>query len=388
MNRLSIGVMSRSGKVDERRLPLHPLHLDQIDADVRGRIYLEQGYGEQFGMPDERLAPLVGGLLPREQLIAECDVILLAKPLLADIGQLREGQILWGWPHCVQDPALTQLAIDKKLTLIAFEAMNEWTADGDFKRHILQKNNELAGYASVVHALSLVGSTGVYGRPLRAAVIGSGSTARGAVTALGAHGVTDVSLVTPRAIAPGSVFDAARIVPLVREDGAGDSGGVAAGSVDSVLVEGKRMPLPDFLAGHDVIVNCVLQDPNQPLTFLRDADLALLAPGTLVVDVSCDAGMGFAWARPTTFANPVFTVGDNVTYYAVDHSPSYLWDSATWEISAALLPYLEDVLRGENAWGADETLRRAIEIRNGVIQNPSILAFQNRSADYPHLPLA
>jgi hypothetical protein len=33
-----------------------------------------------------------------------------------------------------------------------------------------------------------------------------------------------------------------------------------------------------------------------------------------------------------------------VLYYAVDHSPSYLWNSATWENSQALLPFLATVL--------------------------------------------
>ena len=86
----------------------------------------------------------------------------------------------------------------------------------------------------------------------------------------------------------------------------------------------------------------MLQDTDAPLVFLTDDDLAELAPGTLVVDVSCDEGMGFSWARPTTFAEPTFMVGRNVLYYAVDHSPSYLWGSATWEISEALLPFLRD----------------------------------------------
>ena len=54
--------------------------------------------------------------------------------------------------------------------------------------------------------------------------------------------------------------------------------------------------------------------------------------------------MAFGWARPTTFTHPTFVVGDNVLYYAVDHSPSYLWKSATWEISEALLPFLRTVL--------------------------------------------
>ena len=147
------------------------------------------------------------------------------------------------------------------------------------------------------------------------------------------------------------------------------------------------MPLAEFLADHDIIVNCVLQDTDAPLMFMTDDDLARLTPGTLIVDVSCDEGMGFSWARPTTFTEPTFVVGDNVLYYAVDHSPSYLWNSATWENSEALLPFLPAVMGGGDAWDANPTIGRAIEIRDGVIQNPAILSFQNRAADYPHRPL-
>ena len=77
-------------------------------------------------------------------------------------------------------------------------------------------------------------------------------------------------------------------------------------------------------------------------------------------------------------------MGDNIHYYGVDHSPSLLWNSATWEISQALLPHLRPVLTGPQAWDADQTIRRAIEIRGGVIQNPDILSFQHRSPGYPH----
>ncbi len=118
--------------------------------------------------------------------------------------------------------------------------------------------------------------------------------------------------------------------------------------------------------------------------FVTADDLVAFAPGSLIVDVSCDEGMGFSWARPTSFAEPMFTVGNNVRYYAVDHSPSYLWDSATWEISEALLPYLRPVLAGPDEWDRNETIQRAIEIRDGVIQNPRILSFQDRSPQYPH----
>jgi alanine dehydrogenase len=378
VNQLNLGIMSRSRKENEHRLPIHPRHFERIDADLRRRIHLEQGYGERFGVPDEQLAPYVAGLYPRDRLIAECDVILHLKPLPKDVAELREGQVLWGWPHCVQDKEITQLAIDGKLTLIAFEAMNHWTADGGFSLHVFHKNNELAGYCSVLHALASIGSTGAYGRRLRAAVIGFGATARGAVTALNAHGVHDVHVLTNRGVtAVGSPIHSARMVHFEHDD--------ANPRRSHMLSQHGRVPLAGFLAEHDIVVNCVLQDPDAPLTFLLDEDLGAFAPGSLIVDVSCDEGMGFSWARPTSFTDPTFTVGDNVHYYGVDHSPSYLWDSATWEISEALLPFLRPVLAGPPAWDVDQTLRRAIEVRAGVIRNPGILSFQHRSPDYPHL---
>jgi alanine dehydrogenase len=83
----------------------------------------------------------------------------------------------------------------------------------------------------------------------------------------------------------------------------------------------------------------------------------------------------------------MFTVGDHINYYAVDHSPSYLWNSASWEISQALLPFLETVLDGPDAWAANETIARAIEIRDGVVRNKDVLEFQKREEAYPHLEL-
>ena len=297
MDQLSLGVISRSRKESERRLAIHPLHVERIDAGLRAHIYLEQGYGERFGVPDEQLAPLVAGLRTREQILADCDVVLLPKPQAQDLAGLHDGQVLWGWPHCVQDEQVTQLAIDRRLTLIAFEAMNFWSPDGSFSLHVFHKNNELAGYCSVLHALELIGTTGDYGRRLRAAVIGFGATGRGAVTGLNAHGISDVDVLTHRDVnAVASPIHSARIVRF--ESDGGHPGRSRA------LLDNGPVPLAAFLAEHDIVVNCVLQDTDAPLMFVTGDDLGAFAPGSLIVDVSCDEGMGFGWARPTSFAEP------------------------------------------------------------------------------------
>jgi alanine dehydrogenase len=369
-------VIGRSAKENEHRLPIHPEHLARLDPEVGARITLEHGYGEKYGHADEALAPHVAGFATREELVEQSDVVLLLKPQLEDVDALKEGQTLWGWPHCVQSAELTQLAIDKSLTLIAFEAMNHWTRDQAVGLHVFHKNNELAGYCSVVHALQLIGTTGVYGRRLTAVVIGFGATARGAVTALSAEGIHEVSVLTTRGVAAvASPIHSVRIVQFDHDPGGGPS---------HVITTAGRVPLAPFLAARDIVVNCTLQDPANPLVYLRTDDLAEFRPGSLIVDVSCDEGMGFEWARPTSFDDPMFDVGDNVHYYGVDHTPSYLWNSATWDISEALIPFLRPVLQGPDSWEADETLSRAIEIREGRIRNPAILDFQGRSEEYPY----
>jgi alanine dehydrogenase len=197
---LTIGVVATSRKPDERRQAIHPAHLERIDADLRARMFFERGYGDALGSSDEAIAPLVGGLRSRDELFAQCDVLLLPKPLAEDLETLRPGQVVWGWPHCVQDREMTQLAIERRVTLIAWEAMNHWTSEGHFSVHVFHKNNEMAGYCSVLHAFSLLGINGDYGRRLSAAVISFGATARGAVRGLAALGVSDVSVLTQRAV--------------------------------------------------------------------------------------------------------------------------------------------------------------------------------------------
>ncbi|ASK65090.1 alanine dehydrogenase [Brachybacterium avium] len=378
---LTLGLLAGSTMENERRLPLHPHHLDRIDADVRARMIVERGYAADFQLEPGYIESRVGRVADRDEVIASADVLLLPKPQAADITAIPEGRVLWGWPHCVQDAQMTQTAIDRRLTLIAFEAMNHWTRRGDFSLHVLHKNNELAGYCSVLHALSLRGSTGDYGPRLSAVVIGFGATARGAVTALQAQGIHDIQVLTQRgASAVGSPIHSAHLTQLNTGDG--------PVHLSTVLTEDGDVLLPDFLAAHDIVVNCTLQDVAAPLTYLRTQDLERFPAGRLIIDVSCDEGMGFEWAKPTEFEDPMFTVGQGVNYYAVDHSPSYLWNSATWEISEALLPFLRTVMEGPSAWIADQTIARAIEIRDGEVKNPSILAFQGRGSEYPHLRTA
>ncbi|MEP6844212.1 MAG: alanine dehydrogenase, partial [Pseudolysinimonas sp.] len=212
-----------------------------------------------------------------------------------------------------------------------------------------------------------------------AAVIGFGATARGAVTALNAHGIHDVRVLTNRdTAAVGSPIPSVDIIQFEHDS--------EPPFQSTVNTDDGPVNLAPYLAENDIVVNCTLQDPNDPLTYLDVSDLGAFRPGSLIIDVSVDEGMGFSWARATTFADPMFTVGDSTNYYAVDHSPSLLWNSTTWEISEAVMPFLRIAMEGPSSWAASETIRRAIEIEDGQIRNEAIIAFQGRSSEYPYPP--
>lgn len=378
MEQLTLGVIGTSRKTDEQRVPIHPRHLGRVPEKVRRQLIFEKGYGNRFDMTDAELAALSGGVATRQEILADLGAAILLKPVTADLRELREGGTLWGYVHCVQQRALTQAALDRKLTLIAFEDMFVWGPHGEIGRHTFYKNNEMAGYCAVLHALQLKGIDGHYGDQRKAIIFSFGAVSRGAIYALKARGFRDITICIQRPDheVREEILDCHYVRVRAGEDG----------EARMVVVEhdGSVRPLSELIRESDLIVNGVFQETDNPIVFITKEEDNCLKPGCLIIDVSCDEGMAFHFARPTTFSDPMFRVGQ-AHYYAVDHTPSYLWDSASRSISAAAIVHLPTVLAGRAHWRKSETIRRAINIDRGTIQKASILSFQNRRPDYPHI---
>ena len=155
MNLLTIGVIGNSNKENEHRVPIHPEQIEWIDLSVRKKMYFEKGYGLPFQIPDEVIEDQTAGMLDRQQIFEKCDVIILLKPDIKDLEFFMDGKIIWGWLHCVEEFWITQAAIDKKMTMVAWESMHKWNRRGEFQYHVFHKNNEIAGYAGVLDALKI-----------------------------------------------------------------------------------------------------------------------------------------------------------------------------------------------------------------------------------------
>jgi alanine dehydrogenase len=377
MNLLTMGVIGTSKKEDERRVPIHPEHLSRLPEYIRKQLIFEKGYGAPFNITDEEICEQVGGVVSREEILSDIGSVIIAKPILSDLKAMKDGGILWGYPHCAQQMQVTQTAIDKKLTLIAFEDMFVWSPNGQIGRHTFYKNNELAGYSAVIHALQLKGIDGHYGNQRKVIIFSFGAVSRGAIYALKAHGFRDITICIQRPDheVREEVLDVhyARIVKgkeneprlLVKEH------------------DGSERPLTDLISESEIIINGTYQDTNDPINYIIENEKSSLKPGTLIIDVSCDEGMGFYFAKPTTFKHPIISI-DKIDYYAVDHTPSYFWESASRSISAALIVHIPFVIMGRASWKQSQTIQNAINVDKGVVVKDNILKFQNRQTAYPH----
>ena len=367
---MDIAVIGTSKKENEKRVAIHPDHLCQIPVKIRKHLFFEKGYGTPFNIEDEMISSLTGNrLIEREKLLGGFKAILVTKPVVEDFKNIQEGSLVWGWLHSVQHSIITQIAIDKKLTLIAWENMY-YQGERDLT-HLFNRNNELAGYCGVQHALQLTGIDGNFGPPRKAVVISLGSVSRGAIYALTGHGFSDITVYTQRpSFLTSNKIPGIKYRQIIKND---------TGLLETIHSNGEKTAFVDELATADIIVNGVLQNPNDPVIFIDDNDIFKFKKVCLIIDISCAMGMGFSFARPTDFSNPIFKVG-NIRYYAVDHTPSLLWDSASWEISNSILPYLPYIVEQTD----NKVLNDAIDIKDGKILNKDILSFQNRSVVYPY----
>lgn len=370
------GIFKTSEKENEKRIPILPEHLKFIPDFYRPQLYFEEGYGNDYGISDHQIHGLGFNTLAREELFAKCNMLILPKPLRSDFDKMNEGQIHWGWPHCVQQTDITQIAIEKRLTLIAWEAMHIWGDKGDKLSHLFYKNNELAGYTAVLHALQLLGIDGLYGPRRKVVIMGYGSVSKGAIRALQGRGFNNIEVFTKRPLHKVSdqnpdVYYNQYIVDTDK-------------NVLARNFEGKTRMISDVFADADIIINGILQDTDNPVMFINISEISKLKENSVIIDISCDEGMAFPFARPTSFICPIFTIDRNITYYSVDHTPSYLWKAASRELSRVVLPFLSEILGGSDLWYSNPIIKHAIEIENGKILNPKILSFQKRSPNPPY----
>ena len=365
MNKQLYGVIATSSDQNEKRLPINPELLLKIPRNIRNNLIFEIGYGESFGVSDEKIVSLTAGVSSRQEILGNIGNVILIAPTSKDLAEIKDGGTVWGWTNCVKDKEIAQLAIDKKLTLISFESMISCDNEEKIKKNVFHEANELAGYSAVLHALGIKGIDARYGDQKKILVIGFGSVSRGAIHALLSRGYKDITVCTRYSIA---------ILPNVIK-------GCKYITAPKNISDSKKFV--ELLNKSDIVVNGISQDLTKPTMFIKEKDLKKMNPKCLIIDLSCNEGIGFFFAKPTTFNNPMFKVG-TMDYYGVNHASKYLWDNATRSISRVINDYLSDITLTKENKAKSKVLSDATDIKEGLVRNKKIISFQKRLKEHPY----
>jgi alanine dehydrogenase len=101
----------------------------------------------------------------------------------------------------------------------------------------------------------------------------------------------------------------------------------------------------------DLVIGAVLVPGAKAPTLVTDELVSKMKAGSVLVDIAIDQGGCFESSRPTTHADPVFTVHDSI-FYCVANMPGAVPHTSTYALTNVTLPYAIEI--------ADRGWRRAL----------------------------
>ena len=144
----------------------------------------------------------------------------------------------------------------------------------------------------------------------------------------------------------------------------------------------NRHNILDAVRRADLVIGAVLLPGAKAPHLVKRADLKLMKPGSVIVDVAVDQGGCVETIKPTTHENPTYFV-DGILHYAVANMPGGVPRTSTLALTNATLPY--GLKLAKHGWRAackaDQALRLGLNVVEGKVVYPGV-------AEAFHLPLA
>ena len=122
----------------------------------------------------------------------------------------------------------------------------------------------------------------------------------------------------------------------------------------------------------DVVIGAVLTAGASAPKLVRREHLKKMKPGSVLVDVSIDQGGCFETSKPTTHADPTYTV-DGVVHYCVANMPGAAPRTSSEALGNATLPFgLKLAAKGLDALKDNVHLARGLNVLAGELTYPAV----------------
>lgn len=363
---MTVGV-PREVKNNEFRVALTPAGVMLLRQNGH-RVVVETNAGEGTHITDDEYRTAGAEIMGVDEVWAQADMIVKVKePQASEYPRIKPGQILFTYFHFAADEALMRAMVASKAYCVAYE-----TVELDNRSlPLLTPMSEVAGRLSIQEGAKylerpmggrgvlLSGVPGV--KPAVVGVIGAGVVGINAVKVAAGFGATvyvlDVSL------------ERLRYLDDIFPD-------------NVITLHSNPGTLKQVLQEVDLLVGAVyLTGARAPILVTRE-DLKLMKKGSVIVDVCVDQGGCFETTKPTTHADPVYTI-EGVVHYAVANMPGAVAHTSTYALTNATLPYVQKLAdRGLNALNMDAALRKGLNVANGEVTLEAIA----QQYDYPYVP--
>ena len=317
----------REIKAQESRVALTPAGVDRL-VDAGHSVLVESGAGVGSSLSDSAYTRAGATIAESvDAAWAEADMVVKVKePLEEEWPRMRPGQILFTYLHLAADEGLTKALLDTGSHCFAYE-----TLELDGALPLLTPMSEVAGRMSIQDGAKclerhhggvgtlLGGVPGV--APAHVLILGGGVVGTQAARMAAGMGadvtILDVNLDRLRYLDE-------MLPPNCR------------------TVYSTPMAVRHALKQADLVIGAVLIHGGAAPKLIRRADLSLMKPGAVIVDVAVDQGGCVETCRPTTHEEPTFEV-DGVVHYCVANMPGAVPRTSTFALSNATMPWVVEL---------------------------------------------
>lgn len=348
-------------KTDEYRVAMLPVGVEELVA--RGNtVIVQSGAGLGSGLADHDYLRAGGQMAASgSDVFEQADLIVKVKePQSEEYDLIRPGQMVFTYFHFAASRSLTDAMVDSGATCFAYETLR----DDNGRLPLLTPMSEVAGRMSIQEGakylerpqmgrgILLGGVPGV--APAHITVLGGGVVGANAAR-IAAGFQADVSILD---------VDLDRLRYL--DD-------VMPANVNTLYSD--RHTILDELRLADLVIGSVLIPGAKAPQLVKAADLKLMKPGSVVIDVAVDQGGCVETSHPTTHSDPTYLV-DGVVHYCVANMPGAVGRTSTFALCNATLRWVARLaeLGCEAAIEADGPLKEAVNVHDGQVTNEAVAA--------------
>jgi alanine dehydrogenase len=347
-------------KDNENRVSVTPAGVDMLVASGH-TVLIEKGAGLGTGISDDAYVAAGGQIVDDvKDVWGKADIICKVKePQPKEWPLIKPGQILFTYFHLAPAPELTQAMLKSGATCVAYETI-EGKIPGSLP--LLAPMSEIAGKMAVQAAATYLE------KPLggRGILLGGAPGVPGATVFVIGGGVAGYNAAKVAAGMGAKVIIADISIDRLRE-------------LEHILPSGvitlfsSPAAIKETLPSADVVIGTVLVAGARTPVLVSKADLKIMKPGSVIVDVAIDQGGCIETIKATTHSDPVYTV-DGVVHYGVANIPGAVPVTSTYALANASILYLRSIANKGviGALSEDPGFAKGLNVAGGQLYRPEV----------------